>query len=69
MRLMSTTPEASRSLTLTLADRAECDPRTAARALVEGPSTIRIRTVRARLEREMRALGVEPLAAREAPSR
>jgi hypothetical protein len=46
-------------LALTLAARAECDPRTAARALREGPGAIRTTNVRERLEREMRALGVE----------
>jgi hypothetical protein len=46
-------------LALTLAARAECDVRTAARALREGPAAIRTTVVRERLEREMRALGVE----------
>lgn len=41
---------------LRLAAAAECDPRTAARALREGTQVIRVATVRERLERAMREM-------------
>jgi len=49
-------------LALQLAAAAECDPRTAARALRNGPQVIRPALVRERLERAMRALGLEETA-------
>ena len=51
-------PADRRALSLILAARAECDPRTARRALEEGPRSIRAELVRARVERAMRALGL-----------
>lgn len=59
MFTMNTANMTPHGLALTLAARAECDPRTAARALREGLAKIRTVAVRERLEREMREMGVE----------
>ena len=57
------TPRAStvaeRTAALTLALRAQCDERTAVRALREGPGVIRVIAVRERVADAMRALGLE----------
>ncbi len=45
-----------------LAARAECDPRTARRALTEGVDAVRVVTLRERLSREMAALGIREAA-------
>jgi hypothetical protein len=55
-----TLPIDTRAAALTLAARAECDPRTARRALREGPGAIGTETIRRRLVREMRAMGLMP---------
>ena len=47
-------------LALQLAAAAQCDPRTAARALRGGTGLIRTRLIRERLERAMREIGVVP---------
>jgi hypothetical protein len=45
-------------IALTLAARTGCDPRTALRAMREGPDAIRKTIVRERLERAMGEMGV-----------
>ena len=44
---------------LRLAVAAECDPRTAAKALREGPHAVRVVLVRERLERAIHELGLD----------
>jgi hypothetical protein len=53
-----------RTTTLTLAARAQCDPRTALRALREGPDAIGVLMVRERVRRAMRELGIPVIEAR-----
>ncbi len=48
---------------LTLAGKAVCDPRTAAKALEKGPQCIRSRAVRERIVEAMRELDLTPVAA------
>jgi hypothetical protein len=53
-------PTTDRATALVIAARAECDPRTARRALDVGPHTIRTLTVRDRVTRVMREMGLAP---------
>lgn len=57
---MHTTLPVSSLTALRLAASAGCDPRTAARALRDGPQAIRGAYVRERIERAMLELGVAP---------
>jgi thiazole synthase ThiGH ThiG subunit len=52
---MSTVRNASRALILRVAAAAEADPRTVARALRDGVDTVRIATLRDRIERALAA--------------
>jgi hypothetical protein len=56
------TTAADRATALLIAARAECDPRTAARAMREGPHIIRPLVVRDRVTRVMREMGLAPEA-------
>jgi hypothetical protein len=57
---MDTSTMTPLAIARTLAARADCDARTARRALREGVLAIRSIAVRERLDREMRVLGLDP---------